>query len=198
MRATHRESYGSVRTPEYAAWVNMIQRCENASLRDYHRYGGRGVRVCEQWRNSFEAFLADVGRRPSSGHSLDRYPNPDGNYEPGNVRWATETQQQQNRSDNRVIEAFGERMCLAEWSRKTGIKRETIARRLNAGESPERALATDPRFKLYEFNGETLTVSAIAKRVGVPANSLLRRVRRHGDIHDAIEAWRSNGRGKKP
>ena len=85
------------RTVEYTAWIMMIQRCTNPKTRGYHRYGGRGITVCERWRNSFEAFLADMGPRPSSGHSLDRWPNNDGNYEPGNCRWATKKEQDDNR-----------------------------------------------------------------------------------------------------
>jgi hypothetical protein len=81
----------------YGIWRGMIERCENPKRKDYPRYGGRGIRVCERWRHSFPAFLEDMGERPSPQHSLDRYSDNDGNYEPGNVRWATGCQQQCNR-----------------------------------------------------------------------------------------------------
>jgi hypothetical protein len=84
-------------TPEYMAWASMKTRCYNANSAKYRLYGGRGIQVCERWRESFEAFLADMGRRPSAEHSLDRYPDGDGNYEPGNVRWATDSEQNSNR-----------------------------------------------------------------------------------------------------
>lgn len=83
-------------TPEHHAWGAMIQRCENESHPAYRHYGGRGITVCAAWRASFAAFLADVGPRPSVEHSLDRIDN-NGPYAPGNVRWATVTQQNGNR-----------------------------------------------------------------------------------------------------
>lgn len=89
-------------TPEYTAWASMKTRCLNSKIRNWHRYGGRGISVCPEWINDFEAFRACVGPRPSAQHSLDRYPNNDGNYEPGNVRWATPKEQQNNRGNNRA------------------------------------------------------------------------------------------------
>lgn len=94
---THGESAAGKWTPEYRAWVNAITRCHNPNATRFKNWGGRGIIVCEEWRNSYPAFLAHVGRRPSPKHSLDRYPNPDGNYEPGNVRWATLIEQANNR-----------------------------------------------------------------------------------------------------
>ena len=84
-------------TAEYRAWCSMITRCTNPNRKKWPDYGGRGITVCERWRNSFENFLADMGPRPSPKHSVDRYPNNDGNYEPGNVRWATKAEQANNR-----------------------------------------------------------------------------------------------------
>jgi hypothetical protein len=81
-------------TPEYRSWYNMIQRCTNSRREDYPRYGGRGIKVCERWRDSFAAFLEDMGRRPA-GTSIDRI-DVNGNYEPGNCRWATPKEQRLN------------------------------------------------------------------------------------------------------
>ena len=88
--------HGGTGTPEHRAWSNMIERCGTESHQNYANYGGRGITVCDLWLNSFENFLADVGPRPSPQHSIDRYPDNNGNYEPGNVRWATKKQQSQN------------------------------------------------------------------------------------------------------
>jgi hypothetical protein len=81
---------------EHYIWIAMRQRCFNKKHTAYARYGGAGIKVCKRWMK-FENFIADMGRRPSMKYSLDRYPNPYGNYEPGNVRWATAKQQRHNR-----------------------------------------------------------------------------------------------------
>lgn len=91
--------HGKRGTPEYITWGNMIKRCFHPGNKDYHSYGGRGITVCDRWRNSFLDFLVDVGKRPH-GKTLDRI-NNDGNYEPGNVRWATPKEQVQNQRPKR-------------------------------------------------------------------------------------------------
>jgi hypothetical protein len=98
---THSKS----RSAEYYAWQNMIQRCYNEKHPDYKNYGGRGITVCERWLTSFENFYADMGPRPTPEHSIDRYPDNDGNYEKSNCRWATRSEQRRNmfRGINDVI-----------------------------------------------------------------------------------------------
>lgn len=83
------------RSSSYRSWANMIERCTNPHDTDWKNYGGRGIAVCDRWRHSFEAFLEDMGEKPP-GHSIDRI-NNDGNYEPGNCRWATASEQQHNK-----------------------------------------------------------------------------------------------------
>jgi hypothetical protein len=92
-QTTHGESY---RTPEYVVWTSMKQRCLDQNHKSYEYYGGRGIKVCAEWQASFSDFLADMGRRPSPTHSIDRI-NNDGNYTPSNCRWATPHQQNNNR-----------------------------------------------------------------------------------------------------
>jgi hypothetical protein len=90
-------------SPEYKAWGGIKRRCYNPSDREFHNYGGRGITVCDRWRDSFDAFLADVGTRPSPRHSIDRIDNDRG-YEPGNVRWATRETQERNKRTTRLCQ----------------------------------------------------------------------------------------------
>jgi len=124
---------------EYGVWAQMIQRCTNPKQIGYASYGGRGITVCERWRN-YENFIADMGKRPSAKHSIERN-NNDGDYEPGNCYWATRFQQGRNRSDNRIITFNGRTQCLKDWATETGMKIATLKNRLDAdGWSIERAL----------------------------------------------------------
>jgi hypothetical protein len=131
-------THGMHRTPEYRAWQKMRQRCSNPKCQRYDRYGARGIRVCERWR-SFEAFFEDMGHRPSPRHSLDRIDN-DGNYEPGNCRWATRAEQNRNRGDNRLVTFGGLTMTVAEWARTVGVHVRTLYCRLANGWSIEDSL----------------------------------------------------------
>lgn len=94
----------------------MIQRCQNSNFVDFHNYGGRGIRVCDRWRNSFEAFYADVGPKPAPNLTLDRI-NNNGHYEPGNVRWATRSEQMFNtRISHAKRVTDGRRHAMKRWN----------------------------------------------------------------------------------
>ena len=123
----------------YKSWSAMKARCLSPTAKDYGRYGGRGITVCDRWRDSFEAFMADMGFRPSSQYTLDREDNY-GNYEPSNCRWATPTEQSNNRRSNRTITFNGDTLTLAQWSRRVGLPEAAIAGRLDAGWPVERAM----------------------------------------------------------
>lgn len=116
------------KTKEYRTWDHMIQRCTNTNKPEYERYWGRGIKVCDRWR-TYTLFLEDMGRAPSNKHSIDRI-NNDGNYEPGNCRWATPTEQVNNRCNTVWIEYKGERKTLTQWSRHLGINTGTLKFRL--------------------------------------------------------------------
>ena len=117
----------------------MIARCEVPHHHHYYMYGARGIVVCERWRNSFEAFLSDMGLKPSPTHSIDRI-DSNGNYEPSNCRWATKIEQANNTRTNRFLEYKGIRKTKAEWARTMGIKIETLNTRMRLGWSVDMAL----------------------------------------------------------
>lgn len=135
-------THGMTGSAEYTIWIGMRARCRNPQDEAYSRYGGRGITVCAAWGESFEQFLRDMGQCPT-GLTLDRI-NNDGNYEPGNCRWATYTQQSRNRRSNVTIEMGGVRRCVAEWAPIVGIRATTIYRRIRYGWSGEDAITIPP------------------------------------------------------
>jgi hypothetical protein len=148
-----RKTHGMAgKTPEYQTWVHLIMRCENKKDRAYNRYGGRGIKVCESWRDSFTNFLADMGPRPSTKHSIDRI-NNDGNYEPGNCRWATRAEQNANTSQNRLFTIGNETLCLAHWAARFGISKASLWARLNLGWDIQMAL-TAPKNTKRRIDGK--------------------------------------------
>lgn len=131
-------------TSEYTIWKGIKDRCFNKNSKFYKNYGGRGIVVCDRWRNSFAAFLADMGRRPPGGYTIERI-NNDGDYEPDNCRWATRFDQARNTRANRLLTFRGESKCMAAWAGELGINLQTLSWRINeAGWSVERALSTGP------------------------------------------------------
>jgi hypothetical protein len=127
--------------PEHAAWKNMLRRCYDKDNAGYLNYGGRGITVCDQWCESFDSFINDMGRRPSSKHSLDRKDN-NGSYSPDNCRWATSHEQLLNTRRNYIIEFNGVKLTFTEWLERTGLSHQTLKHRLYRGWSVERALTT--------------------------------------------------------
>lgn len=133
--------HGGTYMTEYSVWRGMIQRCLNPNCSNFPRYGGRGIKICPQWRD-FTVFLADVGKRPGPEYSLDRIDN-DGDYEPGNVAWRTDKDQANNRNSNTHVTYQEETKTLAQWSDQLGIKLNTLAYRIyTAGWTIERAFST--------------------------------------------------------
>ena len=147
---TKNVTHGMSKSAEYRIWHGMLNRCYRPKHIEYARYGGRGIRVCDEWRapHGFPAFLAHVGPRPSPGHSIDRI-NVDGNYEPGNVRWASVTEQASNRRDSVKLTCRGEALTITEWARRLGMSESSLRGRLARGWSHERALTT-PANKTFD------------------------------------------------
>lgn len=140
-RLKHGASRNGHRWPEYASWSNMISRCTNTTNKDYASYGGRGICVCDRWRQSFQNFLADMGRKPLGARTtLDRFPNNDGNYEPGNCRWATQQEQMGNTRRNQFITYKEETHNLYTWALKIGVRPRTLYTRIRRGWNAERIL----------------------------------------------------------
>jgi hypothetical protein len=128
-----------VRSKTYNSWRGVISRCFTPTDRNWPRYGGVGIKCCERWR-SFDAFLEDMGERPA-GTSLDRIDNA-GNYEPGNCRWATHSEQVRNSRAARYLEHDGRCMIIRDWAKVIGRPDKVISTRLSRGWSVERALST--------------------------------------------------------
>lgn len=145
------------RSQEYQAMASMIQRCLNPNSPAYKRYGAKGVTVCEEWNSlwKFDAFLAYMGRAPTPGHSIDRWPNLKGNYEPGNVRWATQPEQMRNTSRNVWITFRGQTLCRRDMASKHGISDTGLKKRLANGMSVEEALTTPINTKMWNTKRRT-------------------------------------------
>jgi hypothetical protein len=151
--------HGMHATPEYRAWQHMKDRCYNPKSRRYNRYGARGIRVCDQWRESFETFYADMGPRPPDDRSIERIDN-DGNYEPGNCCWATRADQNRNRSDNIILEYGGLKMTATEWAKKLGLNNRTFFLRLEAGWSAKDAITRPVEQRTW--NGQATRQSKVS------------------------------------
>lgn len=156
-------------------WGSMIHRCHCENDPYYHNYGGRGISVCERWRNSLTDFAADMGPRPSPKHEIDRI-NNNGNYEPGNCRWATRIEQSRNRRDNQWIEFGGRRMIAADWAKELGLASSASITKRIARWGTERSLTTrigEDQFSIgrhhgrkIEYNGEIHTMGEWADLKG--------------------------------
>jgi hypothetical protein len=138
--------HGLSYTSEYRAWQQMRLRCTDPKHAAWPDYGGRGITVCTQWLNSPEQFVADMGKKPSPAHELDRE-NNDRGYFPENCRWVLRPTNCRNRRSNRCVTHAGETLTVAEWAERTGIGATVIVHRLNAGWSADRALTEAPRPK---------------------------------------------------
>lgn len=154
----HRASAGGgYKTTEYSSWKEMKARCYNQNDTGYHWHGGRGIRICKNWRHTFPQFLADMGKKPSTEHSIERIDN-DGNYScgqceecvakgwPANCKWATDLEQRQNTRKTRLLTYNGETHGLREWARRLGISHCTLRSRLAKGWPIEKVFSSEHFF----------------------------------------------------
>jgi len=144
-RLTHGHARKGKLSPEYKTWEAMKSRCLSSGSARYHDWGGRGITVCDRWKDDFLSFLSDMGPKPTPQHSLDRI-NNDGPYNPENCRWTDPKQQARNTRNNRMITLNGEERSLAEWAEVMGLNSTTITQRIDSyGWSTEKALTTPVR-----------------------------------------------------
>lgn len=141
-RWSHVTTHKLSKTPEHSTWTHIKQRCNNPNNDGFYLYGGRGIKVCQRWMDSFEAFYHDMGERPSSRHQIDRI-DSNGNYEPGNCRWATSAEQLRNTRRTRLLTFNGRTQCLADWATEVRIDKRTLQHRIvKFGWSVDEALTT--------------------------------------------------------
>lgn len=124
--------------PLLGTWTAMIHRCKNPNVGSFAHYGARGIRVCSRWQ-TIENFAADMGPKPTPAHTIERI-DVNGDYEPGNCRWATRREQNRNKRNSCWIEHNGVRLTMAEWCERTGIHQATLSTRLRHGWSAAQAL----------------------------------------------------------
>lgn len=144
MRAANKK-HGLCNSAEYQSWAGAKKRCFNKNCKSYGRYGGRGITMDSRWKDDFLAFYSDMGPRPSPKHSIDRFPDNNGNYEPGNCRWATPNQQGRNRRSSRMVELAGERMSLIEACERLDLDYDRVNDRLLSGWSFDEAIGAAAR-----------------------------------------------------
>lgn len=143
------KTHGLSKTTEYHIWSGMVARCYDENNPNYFNYGGRGIKMCKIWRNSFEAFLSDMGNRPSPNHTIDRIDNDMG-YCKENCRWATAKEQSRNRRSNNILEINGVKKCIMEWCEFYNISWHTFKTRRRMG-VPISNIFLPPRHKNIKY-----------------------------------------------
>lgn len=155
-RAAASTKHGMAFSPEYRIWAGIKRRCLDPNMANYAYYGGRGITICDEWKDSFEQFYEDMGPRPSPKHSIEREKNELG-YFKENCFWATLTEQARNRRNNHMITINEETRCLAEWLEIYHLCASTFHRRRKQGMSEEHAITTPSRLVTFRLRQAKMT-----------------------------------------
>jgi hypothetical protein len=185
-KALGRIPHGMSGSPEFSVWSGVRERCFNEKNPAFHYYGGRGITMCREWAESFPAFLADMGTRPSPRHTLDRIDNSRG-YEPGNCRWATQEEQANNRRSTVKIEHDGEVLSVAQWAKRFGLPKATLWGRLREGVPFKEAVRQHQQTLVTAPGGESKTVPEWAEVLGITRTSAYR-LHREGKLVPRLPA----------
>lgn len=178
--------------PEYKTWASMKERCAKKTLSSYHRYGGRGIKVCDRWLASYFNFLEDMGTRPEKSFQLDRIDN-DGDYEPSNCRWVSPKENARNKHNNLNITYNGKTQCVAAWAEEVGMSWSKLWGRIKLGYTPAQALGFETKSKvrmgkrkLITYNQVTKSLGEWADDLGLSSNSLQKRIDSGWSLADAL------------
>jgi hypothetical protein len=177
-------------TPSWEVWQGMNSRCYHPGATGYARYGGRGIKVCDRWRNSFSNFYEDMGDKPK-GSMLERIDN-DGDYCPENCKWASFKEQMRNRSNNVEITYAGKTQCISAWEEELGFKHGTLWNRIYTYKwSIEKAISTPipgaaTKTGKIEFRGKNQTLTAHARDFGLGKTTVDARLALGWDLEKAL------------
>lgn len=181
----HLVKHGMTESTEYTSWEGMIERCYNMNKKGYKNYGGRGIQVCDRWKETFENFLSDMSLKPSKEYSIDRI-DVNGNYEPGNCRWATVKEQSINKSNTRFVEYQGEKVTLVKLAERFNVPYKNLLHRINKGWTVERAIISDRNQALTDKFGTTVDLTTISLPPEITPRLVKQRLIRGWSIEEAI------------
>ena len=176
------KTHGMSTSKIYGVWCTMKSRCNNPHTQKYNIYGGRGIKVCDEWQNSFESFYAwAMSHGYSDGLTIDRI-DSNGDYTPDNCRWVSLKAQERNRRDNHIVSYNGMMMPLVEACEQAGISYDVAKVRINKlGWDAQKALDTPvTRYEPITYNGETMSLNAWARKLGINRDTLRWRIKRCG------------------